>query len=260
MRTNRCFAALSMTVLLAALCSCSVKEDRSDCPCYLEIDCTGLAVPAITVEGWTQRRVFGDQIRNNEFGQFHEYLVPRGQLWLCAIGDTGHLARDGSSFRIPEGRQMDSLFARSVLIDTQRETAAEHLRFCKQFTTVTLAFKGTEDGRDGYEIRVTGNVDGIQSPTLEPVAGPFRCVAEPDPEGGFRFRAPRQKDNTLEAAIYSGGGYVESIPLGELVAQAGFDWSKEDLGDIRILADLPAHTFTITVMDWLGPVSMTVTI
>lgn len=205
-------AALVFPTLLC-IQACSVKEDRSDCPCYLEIDCSGLAAPGITVEGWTQRRVFGDQIRSQEFGQFHEYLVPRGQL-----------------------------------------------RLCKQFTTVTLAFKGTEDGRDGYEIRVTGNVDGIQSPTLEPVAGPFRCVAEPDPEGGFRFRAPRQKDNTLEAAIYSGGGYVESIPLGELIAQAGYDWGKEDLGDIRILADLPAYTFTITVMDWLGPVSMTVTI
>ena len=56
------------------------------------------------------------------------------------------------------------------------------------------------------------------------------------------------------------GETVETIPLGELIRKAEFDWVKESLGDVRILCDLPAHTFTITVMEWEGPVTFEVTI
>lgn len=261
MRTNNKLVALGFIIwALAALCSCSIKEDRGDCPCYLEIDLSNLVAKEVTLRGQGQRMLFTEQFPARAFREFHEYLVPRGQIRLSAIGDTGHLALSGNSLCIQEGRQMDSLFARSTFVDTRSETAREVLRLNKQFATVSLAFRGTDDGRGGYDIVLTGNVAGVDCMTLEPVTGRFRCVAEADPEGGFRFRAPRQTDHSLEAAIYSNGGYVESIPLGELIARAGFDWGKEDLGDIRILADLPAHTFTITVMDWLGPVVMTVTI
>lgn len=221
---------------------------------------SNLFTQTLTLRAQAQRMLFTEQIPAKDLRDYHEYLVPRGQIRLSAIGDTGHLAQSGNALCVVEGQQMDSLFARSALVDTRGETAREVLRLNKQFATVSLAFRGTDDGRGGYDIELTGNVAGVDCMTLEPVTGRFRCVAEADPEGGFRFRAPRQTDHSLEAAIYSDGGYVESIPLGELIARAGFDWGKEDLGDIRILADLPAHTFTITVMDWLGPVVMTVTI
>ena len=34
---------------------------------------------------------------------------------------------------------------------------------------------------------------------------------------------------------------------------------KLDLGDVSIICDLPAHSFTITVMEWEGPVTFEIT-
>ena len=68
------------------------------------------------------------------------------------------------------------------------------------------------------------------------------------------------KDNSLILNRWSADG--EELPpilLGQLIQKAGFDWTAENLGDVSILADLPAQTFQITVQDWYGPVTMTVT-
>ena len=53
---------------------------------------------------------------------------------------------------------------------------------------------------------------------------------------------------------------MESYPVGWLIQQAGFDWNKTDLSDVEILVDTPTATFTITVKEWDGPVSFSVTI
>ena len=64
----------------------------------------------------------------------------------------------------------------------------------------------------------------------------------------------------MTAELWSEGALVDTIPVGELIAKARFDWKRESLGDIHIMADLPAKTFTITVMEWEGPVTFEVTI
>ena len=46
----------------------------------------------------------------------------------------------------------------------------------------------------------------------------------------------------------------------QTIRKAGFDWTKESLGDVSILCDLPAQSFTITVMEWEGPVTFEITI
>lgn len=240
--------------------SCSVKEDRSCCPCYLEVDCSGLATEFVTLQSWAQREVFTDLIWAPDFGLRHEYRVPRGQIRLTAIGDTGRILIWDEAFYIREGRQMDSLFARSVLLDTRCESVREVLRLNKQFATVTLAFAGSEDGRDGYQLVFLGNVGGVDPVTLEPVQGTFRFAGQPDLAGGFSVRVPRQMDASLVAELYRDGSYVDTVPVGELIEKAGFDWAQEDLGDVRIAADLPACSFTVTVMEWSGPEGMSVII
>ena len=41
---------------------------------------------------------------------------------------------------------------------------------------------------------------------------------------------------------------------------ADFDWTEDSLGDVSILANMPEMSFQINVLDWEGPVIMTVTI
>ena len=228
---------------LGALASCSVKEDRSDCPCWLTVEAESTA----TLTGW-----YGSQrIFDGHKGGFVDRMVPRGDIAI--ISSRGE-------FTVAEGLQMDELFAELLHVDTDGEKAFAKVQLKKQFATVTLDFKDEEDGRTDYDIIVKGNIQGADSKTLEPKEGPFRCIPEASPERGYQFRVPRQKDNSLTAELWSEGALVDTIPVGELIAKAHFDWRSESLGDIHIMADLPAKTFTITVMEWEGPVIFEVTI
>ena len=241
MRRIRCFAMLSMTILLA---SCSVKEERSDCPCWLTVD----ANKAISLSAW-----YGShQILDNHHGGFVDYTVPRGIVDLVA---------SQGSFTAPEGQQMGELFAQLQHLDTDGEFANTGIELKKQFATVSIDFKDEDDGRTGYDLLVTGAVSGANPRTLEPVEGLFRFVPEPVTDGrGYAFRVPRQKDNSLALTLSCNGSVVETIDLGYLIAKSGFDWTAENLGDVSILCDLPAHTFTITVKEWEGPVTFDITI
>ena len=241
MRRIRCFAMLSMTILLA---SCSVKEDRSDCPCWLTVD----AENTISVSAW-----FGShQLLDNHSGGFVDHTVPRGMVELTA---------HKGAFTVEVGHQMDSLFAQRSVLNTNAETAGHTVHLNKNFATVELDFKQKDDGRTGYDLLVTGTVNGADIRTLEPAEGPFSCVPELNSKGrGYAFRVPRQKDESLKVILSSEGNPVETIDLGHLIAKSGFDWTKESLGDVHILADIPANTFTITVKEWEGPVTFEITI
>ena len=82
------------------------------------------------------------------------------------------------------------------------------------------------------------------------------------------YMAAGSYDIPVDWCDYKGADYVlishthgdHTLDLGYLVAKTGFDWKAESLGDIAILCDLPAHTFTITVKEWEGPVTFEITI
>ena len=248
MRRNRFFAALRMTVGaiagLVALGSCSVKEDRSDCPCWLTVE----AEKSISISGWfSQTNLFKDLE-----GGFVEKTVPRGIVDIVA---------HHGSLTAADGSQMDSLFAQRVWVNTDAEFAGHTVKLNKNFATIELDFKDEEDGRTDYDLLVIGTVNGVDAHTLEPIDGAFSCVPEPVVDGrGYAFRAARQKDESLKVMLSHEGETVDTIDLGYLIAKAGFDWKAESLGDITILADLPTRTFSIIVKEWDGPVTFEITI
>ena len=240
MRRIRCFAMLSMTILLA---SCSVKEDRSDAPCWITVK----ADKSTSLSAW-----YGSQrILDNHQGGLEDHMVPRGTVDLVA---------SEGGFTVPQGRQMNELYAQLIRLDTDGESAYAGVELKKQFATVFLEFKEEDDGRTGYDLFVTGTVSGADTRTLKPVEGRFSCIPEESPDRGYRFRVPRQKDESLTILLQIDGVTVEEIPLGYLISKSNYDWMAESLGDVSILADLPAHTFTITVMEWEGPVTFDITI
>ena len=229
---------------LVALCSCSVKEDRSDCPCWITVT----AKESTSISAW-----YGSQrILDNHSGGLVDHTVPRGVIDIVA---------SEGSFTAPEGQQMGELFAQLQHLDTDGEFASAGIELKKQFAVVSVEYKDADDGRIDMQMEVVGTVCGSDKRTLQPKEGSFRCQMEDAPERGYRFRAPRQKDNSLIINRYAADGeMLDSIPLGELISKAGFDWTRESLGDVHILADIPAHTFTISVMEWDGPVIINITI
>ena len=246
MRRKRFFALLRMTVWATiGLTACSVKENRGDCPCWLTVRAS---YPNEVVSAW-----YGSQpIFENQDGQQVDRQVPRGVVDVVA---------SRGKFIAQEGHQMDELFASLTKVDTQCEEAEVIPYLHRQFARVSLEFIGTEDGRVERIMQVKGNVKGADKHTLQPVEGAFRCTPDESPDGGYEVRVPRQKDDSLTLLQYDlDGKELDPIPLGYLIKKAGFDWTEESLGDVSILADMPTMTFQITVMQWQGPITMTVTI
>ena len=142
---------------LVALVSCSVKEDRSDCPCWITV----IADKAVSLSAW-----YGNQkILDNHSGGLEDHTVPRGIVDLVA---------SNGIFTVPEGEQMGELFAQLQHLNTNGETALTGIELQKQFATVYLDFKDEDDGRTGYDIQINGNYVGADIRTLEPVEGIFR--------------------------------------------------------------------------------------
>ena len=252
MRRIRCFAALSMTIgalcmtiMLAAFSACSVKEDRSDCPCWLTVRAS---FPNEKVSAWLGTRpVFEGLV-----GEQVDRKVPRGDV---------DIVTSRGSFTVHEGEQMDELFATLTRLDTRAEEMEIAPSLNKQFARVYLEFQDADDGRVDYTLEVQGNVKGADKRTLQPVGGPFRCTPDESSSRGYEVRVPRQKDDSLMLLQYDQDGKgLDPIPLGDLIKKAGFDWSRESLGDVSILANIPEMSFQITILDWEGPITMTVTI
>ena len=158
-------------------------------------------------------------------------------------------------------RLADELFASATTVDTRAEEVEIVPFLNKQFATVYLEYLDTENGRLNCILEAKGNVKGADRRTLQPVTGVFRCKVEESEERGYELRLPRQKDDSIVINRYDEkGDALSPIPLGQIIRQAGFDWQAESLGDIVILADVPTKSFQITVMQWDGPITMTVTI
>ena len=230
---------------LMALLSCSVKEDRGDCPCWLTIRAS---YPNEVVSAWYGLQPIFEDLN----GQQVDRQVPRGIVDVVA---------SRGKFIAQEGHQMNELFASLTQVDTQCEEAEVIPYLHKQFARVSLEFEGTEEGRVERILQVQGNIKGADKHTLQPLEGTFRCTPDEVQEGGYEVRVPRQKDDSLTLLQYDlDGKELDPIPLGYLIKKAGFDWTQESLGDVAILANMPEMRFQITVMDWEGPITMTVTI
>ncbi len=230
---------------LAVLVSCSVKEDRTDCPCWLTVRAS---YPNEVVSAWYGNHALFEGL----MGEQIDRQVPRGTVEIVA---------SRGSFTVPSGQQMDELFATTLQVDTQCEEVEAIPFLNKQFARIYFVFKDAEDGRLDIKLEAVGHYRGADKRTLEPLEGGFSCTPEENPDGGYVFRAPRQKDASLILNRWSADGdELPTIPLGQIIQKAGFDWTEESLGDIQIMADIPASTFQITVMDWQGPITMTVTI
>ena len=221
------------------LSSCSIKEDRDGCPCWMTVDLSDVAESRwksperqsnTEYQGVTKSlksrsnvdenvllRLRGNsdedevdyafkmtETVNTEVGAL-EYEVPRGSIGVSVIempDRVGHdviAGYDGDEIRIPVGEQMDSLYGFFKMYHTRCESVLCDVDLHKEFCTVSFTL-----GKDGYtspyDIEVWGNVAGVSVWDLMPVQGDFR-YAPVQKNGVYQVRVPRQEDNSLELVM-----------------------------------------------------------
>ena len=275
------------------LSSCSIKEDRDGCPCWMTVDLSDVAEsrwesPEVQSNIEHQDVAKSPESRSNvaenvllrlrgnsdedaveyEYQMTEavradagalEYEVPRGAVGVSAVNPV--------RLTIPVGEQMDSLYGFFKMYHTRCESVLCDVELHKEFCTVSFTL-GEEGYSSPYDIEVWGNVAGVSAWDLMPVMGEFR-YAPVQRNGVYQVRVPRQVDNSLELVMleipdqvgYDGERVVvDRLPLGEYIARSGYDWTAEDLADVNVALDLEMQQVMITVSGWDGVVVMDIVI
>ena len=278
------------------LSSCSIKEDRDGCPCWMAVDLSkvaesrwkspevqsGIDYHSVTKSLKSRQHLAESvvlRLRGNsdedainyeyqvteavraDAGTL-EYEVPRGSVGVSAVAFsrrvTGRAGNDGDEIRIPVGEQMDSLYGFFKMYHTRCESVLCDVDLHKEFCTVSFTL-GDEGYSSPYDIEVWGNVVGVSAWDLMPVKGDFR-YAPVQKNGVYQVRVPRQVDNSLELVMLEDSEIVDRLPLGEYIARSGYDWTAENLEDVHIALDLENQQVMITVSGWDGVVVMDIVI
>jgi len=249
---TRAGLAATLAVLLCGILSCTVKEDRTPCPCYLNVsfaDRDAIAHP-VTLAGWDGGALFREEIDVGEHDPCWTKAVRKGMLTLTAC--MGGMASDlrGHSVMIPAGSQADSLYAFHTEVDCTGETAYAHVTLLKQFATVSVDLHKTPARMQELSFIVRGTSCGFDLLDHRPVEGAFLYAVPQAKAGTLDFRIPRQKDDGLTLEVSRDGERLGLFPLGRFIRLTGYDWKAYELKDIRISIDLVLGEALISVDGW----------
>lgn len=253
------FVLSAMAVLLAA--ACSVKEDRSACPCTLIIDFTGLDIssfPQTDVRATSSGApVLEEKVPAERYRDEYTASVPRTGTFLnLSYGDGGSFShREG--FTAMPGEEFPALYLQTEALDTENESVGIAADLHKVYCNITILMKS--DGPYPYSVSVEGAVRGYGVDGAL-VRGPFSFSPVIDSGGKCSVRVPRQADSSLMLLIKEDDTTLREFALGEYIVESGYDWSAKDLEDVEIEIDYAKTDVVFKINGWETVISFDVII
>lgn len=254
-------AAVLFSLLLTVCVSnrCSVKEDRTPCLCYLDVDMTALHVDSSldTSGSVANIRIFTpeacivtDAVEIHDSPAVLTYMMERISATVCVTASDAQPSYEGAPWKltVPEGRQADSLYAFVATADCDGDEAYIYVRPQKQFSTVTV--RSIDGGVDSWRFILRGSWCGTDIRTMEPVEGAYSFDMRR--KALTSARIPRQGDGSLRLEIYdaSTGQYRFDVNIGRMLLQAGYPSTKEALPDYDLDINLDESFLKLTVVEW----------
>lgn len=255
-----------LTALLVALTSCSIKEDRLECPCRLSVNTSSLSrlfSPAqlgnrtLDVAGFDrEERIVFDRFVAGSRPIEYDRKVKRERLAVAGVCSDREPVYDASGrvLSVSEGNQSDSLYVGTVEVDASGETACVSVNLHKQFTTLSISSISDWEVPDDCMVEVSGLCAGFDILTLKPLSGNFRYRTSFG-SGKASLRLPRHDNDDILLSIYSlsdGKPYLSDFPIGSEMTSAGYDFNSVDLADVDLSVNLITGSFHIIVREWSG--------
>lgn len=258
---NRMLKFFVSATFIALAVSCSVKEDRTPCPCWVEVhfEERGEVFAPVNLLGFSDGYTFNDTFRAELYPDCYVREVEKGMYHFVSMEGAGRNQKLHDRYMLIEyGEQADSVYWHHAQVDATGEEAKVVVDFAKQFATVFLDIRKEPGDMNSYAFSADGNVCGFDIITGEPVSGAFSCQPSPLPGSAITtFRVPRQKDDSMQLRITydDGEGHASSssYPLGEYIGRLGYDWTTPDLRDIHITVDVIGGRINIGVAGWEHP-------
>ena len=248
-RIGRWGAACS-TLILAYAASCTVKEDRTECPCLLAVAFENL--PPGPVE-YRLEAMDGNLLARETVTRDSVYFfkVPRDGVRLTAV--CGASADD---VVIPYGSQCPPVYMFCSAFHTNHEYVQIQPILNKHYCLLNIELDGPPGDGAPVAVGVRGCISGV---SLEgrPVEGAFSYKSD----GTLSCRLPRQApSDKLLLDIVMEDNVVRTFALGTYMREAGFDWTEKDLRDAIVSISLSVTHISFQIQDWSYTTDMNVEI
>ena len=243
-----------MIAMPVALIACSVKEDRSVCPCELtvrsaeKLSSDGRVLVSVIQDGAVVKQ---GMMSRREFEEGACVLtVPRKPSTVTVFtGITDMDMVSGRTLDIREENECDKVFSSIGSVLPVADTCSCTVIPRKNYANLFLEVVGMP--QDG-SVRILGKVHGYDVVSLSPREGPFAFVPEGSLDGTYKcvIRLPRQTDDSLTLEVLSGDSLLETVPAGRLIKSSGYDFDEESLPDITLTVDLTRSSAAVRIADW----------
>ena len=245
MVNKRLFCRLALPVLLlCSSASCSVKEDRSACPCFL----------SVAIENPSPGRPVGLSFRCEGFEDFREVTsdtvlvvpVPKQEVEVLALSGAALPSAGSGRLQIPLGFDSPPLYLFRGRVDAKADTASVKVLLHKHFCRLSMRFDGPPGWGEPYWAEVRGQVDGIGLDG-EPSLGEFSCRLD---DGGSVRLTRQAPEEELWLDVAMPDRVVRSFTLGTQMLGAGYDWTAADLEDLELQLDFSVTALTLHAGDF----------
>jgi len=231
--------------------SCSIKEDRSVCPCVLKLDMTGIDTSAVKAADLflygPGNHFLSNALEIDDSDEVFEVSVPRGLIKVLMYSGTDGLQVGMDGMRIPYGEDSPPVYMHSSEVEAYGEEATEKVVLYKNHCVLTVRMHSDDDFP--FRLDFKGQVDGCLGDG-SPSRGEFLYSAFPDGDNCCEVVLPRQLDDSLVLELNDGTEVVKVFSLGKYIAVSGYDWTARNLQNITMELDFVLSRFIVEVQEW----------
>lgn len=241
-----------LQALTCCLTACSVKENRSECPCFLIVDfseteVTEMKYAEVNAAG-QEGFLYEAEIPASQYGERHVIAVPRTGVFLNVSYGSESSFSPEKGFVIAPGRNFPPLYLYSSYLDTNAETVKAKVKMHKEHCRINIRMKAAS-GSYPFSILVKGDVCGVGIDGL-PVPGPFSYAPTMDGDGSCSVIVPRQTSSSLTLEIVGENDVLRVFSIGEYIIESGYDWTAENLEDVDVVIDYAKTEISFSVNGW----------
>lgn len=251
------YILLALAALAAMpLVSCSVKENRKACDCFVVVTVPNAEEDMVLYfYNAATGEPLGSQYctRDDLVGGSVVVTKPAVDLRVTAVSASATVSDKGVVIVNPRTGEFPDVRGFSVTAPAVPGGEDNYVKAYagRQYAEVTITVDAAGIDGDAADSLVLASCwKGIALPDLHPVDGLELIDFERVAPGEFRVRVPRQGDEGAEVAFYLRGWLVNTLALGERLAEKGYDWDADDLPPVHIHVHFELMSFTVTVEDW----------
>lgn len=238
-------------------CSCSVKENRANCPSWLDLTVVsqydfifedGKAWCSIYEESG-ERMCVSPLTEMNDRDTLLTYTIDPKRT-VSAVVTSKEIIN--GAVTVPFGEEMSNFYAfrKDIACFDEVETDVIY-KLHKQYCLLTVNLSEVAKPFAKYlTARVDAPYDGSSFPSFAAHKGDYRYKTTFDSEGKAYLRLPRQAGIGMTLTIAKEGAFADTYDLYEAMRMAHFDWTKDSLDDYEITVTLNGAGAEFEIEDW----------